>query len=240
MVNRINLNSLLQRNREQTDSISFMAHPPRKSVEEIDFDEHLFDISDSIDTSCTSVCASPGYDHQTFMTIFDYHQNGVQQDTLEQTLEDLEDPTKCLSLSPIASLDVPVASLAETIKELEETLRSSTSVLHKSPKVPRKRHTVLKIICEICGKGFANESRLELHRISHRDEKFLECPHCCKSFKWAFALKRHVKLHQDNREHYQCGICEKSFRFERYLKVIFLFMFSLCHMYDFSFNNFIK
>lgn len=214
---------------DQVDLVYFKWHPnsSRDEGEEIDFDEHLFDIAGSIDSNDSSSVNSSGYDHQSFMMIFDFHQKGVQQDNdtikeaVEKTLEELEDPTKSLeaSLSPLASFDVPVSSLEETIRELEESLRSIQSQ-RKSSKDSRRRHTGANVICEVCGKGFANESRLEIHKICHTDGKPLVCPHCGKSFKWAFALSRHIKIHTDDgKKLFKCRLCQKSYRFERYLKV---------------------
>lgn len=252
---------LLQDNEQQIDLIYFKAHPDnpklaengngsQDEVEEIEFDENLFDIPSSVVSSHDSTADSPGYDHQSFMTLFDYHQNSSSVDNsdisdtireaVEKTLEDLEDPTKSLeaSLSPLTSLDTPIASLEETIRELEESLRSiqrekSASTAEnnhssdsqkenrvKLKKTPSKRHQDKKIICEVCGKGFANNSRLENHKICHRDGKPHECSQCGKTFKWTFAYSRHMKIHFDTgAKTFKCHICGKSYRFERYLKV---------------------
>uniref|UniRef100_A0A1B0CAE6 C2H2-type domain-containing protein n=1 Tax=Lutzomyia longipalpis TaxID=7200 RepID=A0A1B0CAE6_LUTLO len=84
----------------------------------------------------------------------------------------------------------------------------------------KRRHTEKKIICEVCGKAFANESRLELHKTCHSTEKLHECPHCGKSFRWMFALSRHIKQHTDDgKKLFKCHLCQKSYRFERYLKI---------------------
>uniref|UniRef100_A0A1B0DF01 C2H2-type domain-containing protein n=1 Tax=Phlebotomus papatasi TaxID=29031 RepID=A0A1B0DF01_PHLPP len=90
----------------------------------------------------------------------------------------------------------------------------------KLKKVPSKRHQTKKIICEICGKGFANNSRLENHKVCHKDGKPHECSQCGKTFKWTFAYSRHMKIHFDTgAKTFKCQICGKSYRFERYLKI---------------------
>uniref|UniRef100_A0A1B0DF02 Uncharacterized protein n=1 Tax=Phlebotomus papatasi TaxID=29031 RepID=A0A1B0DF02_PHLPP len=122
----------LEDNEQQIDLIYFKAHPDnpklaesgngsQDEVEEIEFDENLFDIPSSVVSSHDSMADSPGYDHQSFMTLFDYHQNSSSVDNsdisdtireaVEKSLEDLEDPTKSLeaSLSPLTSLDTPIA-----------------------------------------------------------------------------------------------------------------------------------
>ncbi|XP_059622310.1 zinc finger protein OZF-like [Phlebotomus argentipes] len=204
--------------------------PPE--VEEIEFDENLFDIPSSVVSTCGSVLNSPAYDHQSFVKLFEHHQTpdftDVIREAVEKSLEDLEDPTKSLeaSLSPLASLDTPMASLEDTIRELEESLRSiqtgnsSPDIHQHSPaKGPPKRGPPKRIICETCGKAFANKSRLEQHQKSHSQGKPHVCPHCGKTFKWIFAYSRHLKIHfDDGKKLFKCGSCGKSYRFERYLK----------------------
>lgn len=62
-------------------------------------------------------------------------------------------------------------------------------------------------ICEHCG---VFKKHLDIHMISHRDERKYACHLCDKRFKMKSILIRHVNIHLDNRP-YKCSFCEKSF-----------------------------
>ena len=49
--------------------------------------------------------------------------------------------------------------------------------------------------CQICGKFFANQYRLNIHHQSHTDVRKHTCPRCGKSFKLKHHLKNHMITH---------------------------------------------
>ncbi|GAB0087909.1 hypothetical protein DMENIID0001_022740 [Sergentomyia squamirostris] len=223
---------------DKAENLQSIDEPLRAvEMEEIEFDENLFDIPHSaVSHNETSEEDSSQYDPYTFMKLFDKHQNfgavenssdEVIREAIEKTLEELEDPSKSLeaSLSPLTLLETPLDSLEDTIKELEESLQrtnvNSTSMNEGGRKKYLKNGEKKKTICEVCGKEFANKSRLEHHMTSHMDGKPHQCPHCEKCFKWTFALSRHLKLHEQSDDEvklFKCQICGKTYKFERYLK----------------------
>lgn len=78
-------------------------------------------------------------------------------------------------------------------------------------------------VCLTCEKCFTNAEALEMHEES-QDHKLelmipslspvakseLSCPYCAKEFPKIFNLQRHIKIHENKREHV-CTICSKAF-----------------------------
>ena len=70
----------------------------------------------------------------------------------------------------------------------------------------------LQIRCELCGKNFTKQSRLQSHIDSiHKDIRKFHCPHCDKSFKAKPHLENHLLQHTGGRP-FQCKECGDSFR----------------------------
>lgn len=85
--------------------------------------------------------------------------------------------------------------------------------LQTSPKhiSPMKKHK-----CEICGKLFAQKSKLTTHKLSHTGERPFKCHNCDKAYTSKSKLNAHVRLHTRTSIH-QCNICEKTFSYPSYL-----------------------
>ncbi|EDW80901.2 uncharacterized protein Dwil_GK11775 [Drosophila willistoni] len=65
--------------------------------------------------------------------------------------------------------------------------------------------------CKVCPKTFLRQTSLRLHEKRHSKRERHLCPHCCKSYKDADALGRHLKQeHQSSRERFSCRLCEIS------------------------------
>ncbi|XP_055378287.1 zinc finger protein 493-like isoform X2 [Condylostylus longicornis] len=60
------------------------------------------------------------------------------------------------------------------------------------------------VICEECGKEFSTKHHLVKHKISHSQEKNLQCPHCPAKFKAKVGLTAHIEIHGES---FPCAIC---------------------------------
>ena len=64
--------------------------------------------------------------------------------------------------------------------------------------------------CKICKKSFRQMGDLKRHEKIHANEKPHSCQHCTKSFHDIRDIKRLERIHTENP--YSCKICKKSFR----------------------------
>lgn len=67
-----------------------------------------------------------------------------------------------------------------------------------------------KVVCEICGKKFVNESMLKVHMFHHSTEKTFMCnyPDCGKSFRFQASYCIHKNSHNKKIE---CHVCHRMF-----------------------------
>ena len=64
--------------------------------------------------------------------------------------------------------------------------------------------------CDFCGKGFMQQSTLNLHLKKHAGEKPFTCGICNEAFSTKNLLVIHMKSHVVNKP-YKCKLCETSF-----------------------------
>ncbi|XP_055548101.1 zinc finger protein ZFP2-like [Wyeomyia smithii] len=65
-------------------------------------------------------------------------------------------------------------------------------------------------MCEICGKGFAQESILTVHMARHKSEANFPCPICGKKYKHETIVRDCITRHNRPKEH-KCKICNVRF-----------------------------
>ena len=70
-----------------------------------------------------------------------------------------------------------------------------------------------KYVCEICKRGFRDQTGLTTHKEKHHNEsKHFECAICEKSFHLFLDLKRHIERNNQNKENtFECMICNQIF-----------------------------
>ena len=104
----------------------------------------------------------------------------------------------------------------------ELTQHSKTHFTADSSHVTRK----LSLQCTLCGKSFANATRLNIHLRGHTGEKPFKCDHCHKAFTNKSHLARHVRIHSGEKpfethrvihtqeKPFTCDQCGKAFTYK--------------------------
>ncbi|CAL8333465.1 unnamed protein product [Boreogadus saida] len=65
-------------------------------------------------------------------------------------------------------------------------------------------------LCKECDQVFSDVQSLEIHALSHSEEREYKCDQCPKAFNWKSNLIRHQMSH-DSGKHYECENCSKVF-----------------------------
>ncbi|XP_022822946.1 zinc finger protein 470-like [Spodoptera litura] len=69
---------------------------------------------------------------------------------------------------------------------------------------------IITVICDTCGKGFQNSTKLRIHQLRHSTPK-VRCAHCPRLFFDKYALNRHAQTHSEEKPH-QCRTCGRAFK----------------------------
>ncbi|CAB3230158.1 unnamed protein product [Arctia plantaginis] len=83
-------------------------------------------------------------------------------------------------------------------------------VRRQHPKETDTYRPVVTAICDTCGKGFQNSTKLHLHQLRHRAPT-VRCDICPRLFYDKYALARHAITHKTNKPH-QCRTCGRAFK----------------------------
>ncbi|XP_037293105.1 zinc finger protein 267 [Manduca sexta] len=79
---------------------------------------------------------------------------------------------------------------------------------------PKETHTyqpVITMICDTCGKGFQNSTKLHLHELRHEGPR-VACGSCPRVFYDKYALARHASMHAAVPRPHACSTCGRAFR----------------------------
>lgn len=69
-------------------------------------------------------------------------------------------------------------------------------------------------LCEICGKSFANKSKLKHHTRLHLpidQRRSFECYICRATFAYKKSLVHHMPIHSGQKIQLQCNVCQSQF-----------------------------
>lgn len=77
-----------------------------------------------------------------------------------------------------------------------------------------KQHSQQILLCEICGKNFANQSQLRNHTRLHvpiEQRRSFACYICKANFAYKKSLVHHMPSHSGQKIQYQCDECKSQF-----------------------------
>lgn len=76
----------------------------------------------------------------------------------------------------------------------------------------RHMRTKPTFVCDICGKGFYDKSKLNNHGVVHTEERPFQCEICSHKFKAQSAVNRHIRNRHTTERRYKCNQCDKTYR----------------------------
>ncbi|KOB68924.1 Uncharacterized protein OBRU01_17403 [Operophtera brumata] len=74
-----------------------------------------------------------------------------------------------------------------------------------------------RFVCEVCGKGFYDKTKFNLHLSTHSDDRSYKCNICELSFKTKQYLRGHLDIHSKDKP-FSCDKCGRGFRRQSNLK----------------------
>lgn len=83
----------------------------------------------------------------------------------------------------------------------------------------KKKRTKRRYICEYCNKEFLGGNDLRKHVRIHTDERPFECTHCGQKFRQGGCLKNHIASQHGTTEAYTCYYCNKTFPIKERLRL---------------------
>uniref|UniRef100_A0A7G3ACI4 Putative c2h2-type zn-finger protein n=1 Tax=Lutzomyia longipalpis TaxID=7200 RepID=A0A7G3ACI4_LUTLO len=84
---------------------------------------------------------------------------------------------------------------------------------------PKRKRNTKKYICDVCEKSFQGLNDLRKHARIHNDERPYPCPQCDKKFRQAGCLKNHVASQHGSDVQYICDYCNKAFPIKERLRL---------------------
>uniref|UniRef100_A0A336LGR9 CSON012066 protein n=1 Tax=Culicoides sonorensis TaxID=179676 RepID=A0A336LGR9_CULSO len=75
----------------------------------------------------------------------------------------------------------------------------------------------VEAICDICGRTYHSQNKLNKHRIIHFEDRNVPCPLCPAKFKRKDNLKIHLRVHSGEKP-FKCSYCEKRYAHHTDLK----------------------
>ncbi|XP_044738034.1 zinc finger protein OZF-like isoform X2 [Chrysoperla carnea] len=96
----------------------------------------------------------------------------------------------------------------------KELFNPKVTVKKNFPQIKPKR----KYLCDYCGRGYPDATKLNAHIRTHTGEKPFSCIECNKFFTGNHNLRQHRRVYHSNKKPYKCDFCEKSFAMSHWLK----------------------
>ncbi|XP_067309017.1 zinc finger protein 7 [Pseudorasbora parva] len=126
----------------------------------------------------------------------------------------MEDPM----IAPTQSGLLENESFGATDVEFDLNLQDSHRPLQSSSIFPKTlpqgphagKHPEKRFRCQLCGKAFAQRTRLLTHRLVHTGEKPFRCEECGKGFTQRTRLITHRLVHTGEKP-FRCQLCGKTF-----------------------------
>ena len=108
----------------------------------------------------------------------------------------------------LSSTCAPASQLTED-DDVSSSDVADTRHCGKDSCVPKK--SVVKHLCNYCGKNFPRAANLNRHIRTHTGEQPYSCHFCSRSFSISSNMQRHVKNIHKKEKPFRCGQCSKEF-----------------------------
>ncbi|CAJ0590153.1 unnamed protein product [Cylicocyclus nassatus] len=114
------------------------------------------------------------------------------------------------------------ASLQRTQSEFPCPVEGCSSILRTRTALRKHSlvHAERKFSCNVCGKSFAERTKLNRHMLTHTGQRAFKCDYegCDKAFSLEANLKSHIKTHTGEKS-YKCQFCNHAFTHPYNLRV---------------------
>lgn len=119
--------------------------------------------------------------------------------------------SKNSSVQPQVSVELFIDSVEED-SSLTDPIESS-NVDNDWEEIENEKMKDRKIICDVCGKVFSADSKIEAHMRTHTGDRPFKCDICGVRKYTAGDVKSHMKIHSDELQ-YDCKLCGKKFKWQ--------------------------
>lgn len=111
-------------------------------------------------------------------------------------------------VSSVAQLPEPPSDPAHPEDLSDPTLLTTTLPAPSAPDAPGQQEP---LACHFCGKTYTKKTSLTSHIAeNHKQPSSFKCPVCGKFLRRKNDLKRHLRIHSEDKP-YQCSLCSKDF-----------------------------